>query len=79
MFHVPGNGFIEAGELDEFLMALGREGNKVCRHFFFFQAAEVNLAIRTQLLVSSEVTEMTSFWRNHLGVLDRLVVQLGIC
>lgn len=78
MFHVPGNGFIEAGELDEFLMALGRESNKVCRHFFF-QAAEVNLAIRAQLLVSSEVTEMTSFWRNHLGVLDRLVVQLGIC
>ena len=53
MFHVPGNGFIEAGELDEFLMALGRESNKVCRHFFF-QAAEVNLAIRAQLLVSSE-------------------------
>ena len=53
MFHVPGNGFIEAGELDEFLMALGRESNKVCRHFFF-QAAEVNLAIPAQLLVSSE-------------------------
>jgi len=35
MFHVPGNGFIEAGELDEFLMALGRESNKVRRHFFF--------------------------------------------